>query len=91
MTLVDKALRSWRHMDDQQRLLAVLLTGVALYLVLTTVKGWLRRWRNWRTRRRFEATQRKKWEGHKPGQIGARYRLKDKWLEKIGYPKRKRQ
>ncbi len=29
MTAVDQALRSWRHMDEQQRLVAVLLIGVA--------------------------------------------------------------
>jgi hypothetical protein len=73
-------------MGDEERLLWGLGVAAALFWVLSTFKGWWRRWRNNRARKRFEDAARRKWEGHHLGHVAARYRRRDAWLKKIGYP-----
>lgn len=89
-TLLHRALRAYQRMSDEERLLWILGVGAVLYWLFSTVRRWSRRWRSYRTRKRFEEAARRKWEGHRTGHVGARYKRWDDWLKKIGYPTRGR-
>lgn len=80
-------------MSTGERLLWSVTVGVILFWLLIIFRGW-RRWSNNRTRKRLEDaareaaredTARRESEGHGVGHVAARYRRRDRWLEKIGY------
>jgi len=88
VNLLQKAIDAFHRMSEQERLLWMLCAAAAFLLVLSTLKGWWRRWKNHRARKRFEDAARRKWEGHRIGHVAGRYKRRDTWLKKIGYPRK---
>jgi|HubBroStandDraft_6_1064221.scaffolds.fasta_scaffold137097_4 hypothetical protein len=88
MSPLAKTIRAFHHMSYQERLLWIIGVSAVLYFLFSTFRDGWRSWTNKRTRKRLEDASRKEWEDHGRGHIAGRYRLKDTWLKKIGYPRR---